>query len=314
MFPGTVDIDGDGMNVCDGYGSTQATFTRLTGSGTLSTTGGSSYGNGLTINDASGFTGTITLTKYKVTVGTSTGKSANGILEIESGKTITVAGATAPGGFVVNGTLVANGTLASSASAAVKGAGTVVFGGVPSPTGDTWWKNSAWTGTVEINGVSDITGTNYAFSDYGNAGSTVKLTNCSGWLKANYTCVPALEIGGTFNWNDGISGLNNVFKVGTLKGSGTISIPANGADKAVWQVTDEWSGFTGAVVGNNTHGRRVLVQQARVWSRRGSLSAHGCRCHHRSERRVPQRTYLTEDHLSERLCRADPDQDEDDGR
>ncbi len=262
VFPGTVDIDGDGMNVCDGYGSTVATFTRLTGSGTLSTAGGSGYGNGLTINDASGFTGTITLTKYKVTVGTSTGKSANGVLEIESGKSITVAGATAPGGFVVNGTLVANGTLDSSAAAAVTGSGTVTFGGVPSPVdGENetkWWKNSAWTGTVEIKGAS-IAGNTYAFNDYGNASSTVKLTNCSGWLTGGYTCVPALEIGGTFTWNDGWSGLNNTFKVGTLKGSGTISIPNQGAATAVWQITDDWSGFTGAVVGNNTAAKRVLV-------------------------------------------------------
>ena len=262
-FPGTVELDGAGMNVCDGYGGSIATIARLTGSGTLSTTGGSANGNGLTINDASAFTGTITLTKYKVIIGTATGTSASGVLQIESGKSITVAGATAPGGFVVNGTLVANGTLASSASAAVTGSGTVVFGGVPSPVdGENetkWWKNAAWTGTVEIKGATDITGTGYAFSDYGNAGSTVKLTNCSGWLKPNYTCVPALEIGGTFSWTDGWSGTGNAFKVGTLKGSGTISIPNQGAATAVWQITDDWSGFTGAVVGNNTAAKRVLV-------------------------------------------------------
>ena len=262
-FPGTVELDGAGMNVCDGYGGSIATIARLTGSGTLSTTDGSANGNGLTINDASAFTGTITLTKYKVIIGTATGTSASGVLQIESGKSITVAGATAPGGFVVNGTLVANGTLASSASAAVTGSGTVVFGGVPSPVdGENetkWWKNVAWTGTVEIKGATNITGTGYAFNDYGNAGSTVKLTNCSGWLTHNYTCVPALEIGGTFSWTDGYSGLNNTFKVGTLKGSGTISIPNSGAATAVWQITDDWSGFTGAVVGNNTAAKRVLV-------------------------------------------------------
>ena len=263
VFPGTVDLDGTGLNICDGHGGSIATFARLTGSGTLSTTGGSSNGNGLTINDASAFTGTITLTKYKVIIGTVTGTSASGVLQIESGKSITVAGATAPGGFVVNGTLVANGTLASSASAAVTGSGTVVFGGVPSPVdGENetkWWKNAAWTGTVEIKDVTTITGTGYAFNDYGNANSTVKLTNCSGWLTANYTCVPALEIGGTFSWNDGYSGLNNTFKVATLKGSGTISIPNQGAATAVWQITDDWSEFTGAVVGNNSAAKRVLV-------------------------------------------------------
>ena len=261
-FPGTVELDGAGMNVCDGYGGSIATIARLTGSGTLSTTDGSANGNGLTINDASAFTGTITLTKYKVIIGTATGTSASGVLQIESGKSITVAGATAPGGFVVNGTLVANGTLASSASAAVTGSGTVVFGGVPSPVdGENetkWWKNAAWTGTVEIQGVTTLNG-DYNFNDYGNSGSTLKLTNCSGWLKPNYTCVPALEIGGVFTWNDGSSGLNNTFKVATLKGSGTISIPNQGAATAVWQITDDWSGFTGPVIGNNDAAKRVLV-------------------------------------------------------
>ena len=257
-FPGTIDIDGAGMNVCDGYASSIATIARLTGSGTLSTTGGSASGNGLTINDASAFTGTIALTKYKVIIGTATGTSASGVLQIDSGKSITVSSATAPGGFIVNGTLVANGTLVSSASPAVSGAGTVVFGGVPSPTGDAWWKNAAWTGTVEIQGVTTLNG-DYNFNDYGNSGSTLKLTNCSGWLKPNYTCVPALEIGGVFTWNDGSSGLNNTFKVATLKGSGTISIPNQGAATAVWQITDDWSGFTGPVIGNNGAAKRVLV-------------------------------------------------------
>ena len=257
-FPGTIDIDGAGMNVCDGYASSIATIARLKGSGTLSTAGGSASGNGLTINDASAFTGTIALTKYKVIIGTATGTSASGVLQIESGKSITVSSATAPGGLIVNGTLVANGTLTSSASPAVSGAGTVVFGGVPSPTGDAWWKNAAWTGTVEIQGVGTLNG-DYNFNDYGNSGSTIKLTNCSGWLKPNYTCVPALEIGGTFTWNDGSSGLDNTFKVATLKGSGTISIPDRGAVTAVWQITDDWSEFTGPVIGNNTAAKRILV-------------------------------------------------------
>ncbi len=163
-------------------------------------------------------------------------------------------------GFRVYGTINANGSLAvdSSATACAVGTGTVVFGGVPSPTGDAWWKNAAWTGTVEIQGVTTLNG-DYNFNDYGNSGSTLKLTNCRGWLKPNYTCVPALEIGGTFTWNDGSSGLNNTFKVATLKGSGTISIPNQGAATAVWQITDDWSDFTGPVVGNNGAAKRILV-------------------------------------------------------
>lgn len=252
----------------DGWGGSVVAFAALKGNGTFKT---ESAGNGEIIYfaDATGFTGSFNLAMKKVVLGGSTpsGNNQNYSGKIVVAGTATVSSSstwTAGGGFEVTGTLYDFGTLASSkTTGAITGNGTVVFGGVPSPIdGDSetkWWKNTGWTGTVEISGVSNITGTNYAFSDYGNAGSTVKLTNCSGWLKNNYTCVPALEIDGTFNWNDGISGLNNVFKVGTLKGSGTISIPANGADKAVWQVTDDWSGFTGAVGGNNTHGRRVLV-------------------------------------------------------
>ena len=249
----------------NGWGGNLVKINTLKGTGTLKTQG-SGAGEHIYIVDASGFSGVFNLTAKSVYVGgdapaysDSTGQS--GKLEIRSGVTMTVPAGktwTANGGFVVNGTIVANGTLASSASSAVSGSGTVVFGGVPSPTGDTWWKNAAWTGTVEIQGVTALNG-DYNFNDYGNRGSTLKLTNCRGWLKTNYTCVPALEIGGTFTWNDGGSGLNQTFKVGTLKGSGTISIPNGGAPTAVWQITDDWSGFTGSVIGNNTAAARVMV-------------------------------------------------------
>ena len=250
----------------NGWGGNLVKINTLKGSGTLKTQG-SGAGEHIYIVDASDFTGVFNLTTKSVYVGgdtpdysSSTGQS--GKLDIRSGAVLTVHSGktwTANGGFVVNGTLNDNGTLSSNASPAISGEGTVVFCGVPSPTGDAWWKNAAWTGTVEIKGVTSISGNNYAFSDYGNASSTVKLTNCSGWLKNNYTCVPALEIGGTFSWNDGSSGLGNVFKVSTLKGSGSISIPNQGAPTAVWQITDDWSEFTGAVVGNNGAGKRVLV-------------------------------------------------------
>ena len=254
---------------------------KLSGSGTLGCGGPSSAVPALRVYDASGFTGSIDTvnasgdaktglvvvfcdeetTLPNTLVSMFINSSLKRTIYVASGNEVSFGSAstwTAATGFWIEGTLNASGTLSSSASVAVKGAGTVVFGGVPSPTGDAWWKNSAWTGTVEIKGVSNITGS-YTFNDYGNAGSTVKLTDCRGWLKNNYTCDPALEIGGTFTWSDGASGLNNAFKVATLKGSGTISIPTGGAVTAVWQITDDWSGFTGSVVGNRTDGRRVLV-------------------------------------------------------
>ena len=250
----------------NGWGGNLVKINTLKGTGTLATGDSGGAGEHIYIVDASGFTGAFNLSGKYVYVGGSqpdysASTNPNGKLEIRSGVTMTVPSGktwTANGGFVVNGTIVANGTLASSASSAVSGSGTVVFGGVPSPTGDAWWKNAAWTGTVEIQGVTALNG-DYNFNDYGNSGSTLKLTNCRGWLKPNYTCVPALEIGGTFAWNDGSSGLNNTFKVATLKGSGTISIPNQGAETAVWQITDDWSGFTGPVVGNNGAAKRILV-------------------------------------------------------
>ena len=247
----------------DGWGGSVVVFATLKGDGTFKTT---AAGNGEIIYfaDPSGFTGSFDLAMKKIVLGgdepAGSNQNYNGKLVVAGTATVSSASTwTAAAGFEVAGTLNVDGTLSSSASAAVTGSGTVVFGGVPSPTGDKWWKNAAWTGTVEIKSVNNINGNDYVFNDYGNSGSTLKLTNCTGWLKTNYTCVPALEIGGVFTWSDGGSGLNYTFKVGTLKGSGIISIPTGGAPTAVWQITDDWSGFTGAVVGNNTDARRVLV-------------------------------------------------------
>ncbi|MBQ2625034.1 MAG: hypothetical protein IJG18_08065 [Kiritimatiellae bacterium] len=254
-FPGTVELDAGGLNICDGYGGTKATFAKLTGSGTLSTGGGSSNGNGLTIRDASEFTGTITLTKYKVIIGSSDGTSASGVLQIDSGAVATVASGktwTAPGGFVVNGTLNADGTLASShASQAVSGSGTVVFSGrAPTPTGNTWWKNSNWTGTVQMKDVTNLvggtnwTGTNFLPNDYGNTGSVLELYNCSGWLpnNGNYQCSVPLKVTGTLTINNGISG--NKFVISHLSGSGAIYTTSNSATTTLQILeADEFTGY-----------------------------------------------------------------------
>ena len=139
-FPGTIDLSGAGMNICDGYSGTVATIARLTGNGTLSTSGGSVNGNALVIGDISGFTGTMTLTKYKVTVGASSGTSADGALQIDAGYAATVAAGktwTAPGGMVVNGTL----TIGDGATAP----------GLTSGTGTI----AAASGTGRLNGYGD---------------------------------------------------------------------------------------------------------------------------------------------------------------
>ena len=251
----------------NGWTGRDITIAALEGDGTFYDQANNGCRQNLTFMDASSFTGSFNISGKRVGLGgentAENNQAYRGTIEVASGKTVTVASGktwTTGMGFRVYGTLNANGSLSadSSATACAVGTGTVVFGEVPSPIGDAWWKNAAWTGTVEIQGVTTLNG-DYNFNDYGNSASTLKLTNCSGWLKPNYTCVPALEIGGVFTWNDGSSGLNNTFKVATLKGSGTISIPNQGADTAVWQVTGDWSQFTGVVVGNNNAAKRILV-------------------------------------------------------
>ena len=126
-FAGTVDVDDAGLNICDGNAGSIVTIARLTGSGTLSTGGGSANGNGLTLNDVSGFTGTLSLTKYKVIIGTSTGTSASGVLQIDADQTVAIAAGktwTAAYGVVLNGTLALGAD--AVAPAVVSGTGTVV--------------------------------------------------------------------------------------------------------------------------------------------------------------------------------------------
>lgn len=250
----------------EGWTARTITIARLKGSGTFWDINDGGCRPFLNFTDASQFSGSIkALGKQVFLNGAGSGNAADlsgGRIVVPANQVFTVAANKTwhtRNGLVVNGKLNVNGTLGSeSSTSAVSGSGTVVFGGVPSPTGNAWWKNEAWTGTVEIKDDLALNG-DYNFNDYGNSGSTLKLTNCTGWLKPNYTCVPALEIGGVFTWNDGSSGLNKTFKVATLKGSGTISIPNLGAPTAVWQITDDWSGFTGAVVGNNSAAKRILV-------------------------------------------------------
>ena len=205
------------------------TFVKVSGSGTISD--GGSANPMLKIYDGTKFTGALTLTRARVVFcaadsttlpdAYNTGIPAASIY-VDSGNSATVASGktwTADGGFVVNGTLNANGTLASSlATKAVSGAGTVVFGGVPSPTGDAWWKNSDWNGTVQIGNITDMigrtsgfTGTYLDFNSYGNANSLVKLGNLTGWMD-NYTCNVPVNLAGTLTINNGISGEVFTFK------------------------------------------------------------------------------------------------------
>ena len=172
---------------------------------------------------------------------------------VASGTTVTQASTatwTAASGFKVDGTLVANGTLASSASPAVSGSGTVVFTGrAPTVSGDAWWKNAAWTGTVQVKDVTNMvgsgSGTILAFNDYGNERSTLELNGCTGWLPTNYQCTVPLKVTGTLTLNNGGSGRENGFSISSLRGDGMI-YGYSSADKVVIRVK-EWSNFTGLI-------------------------------------------------------------------
>lgn len=248
----------------NGWGGNLVKVNTLKGTGTLKTQG-SGAGEHIYIVDASGFTGVFNLTAKSIYVGgdqpaysDSTGQS--GKLEIRSGMTMTVPSGktwTANGGFVVNGTLNVDGTLASShTTKAVSGSGTVVFTGrAPTVSGDAWWKNADWTGTVQVKDVTNMvgdsrTGVWLKFNDYGNSGSVVEMNNVTGWLETGYTCTPKIKITGTLYLNNGGSGKASAFKVGTLLGSGTISGDGS-AGTVVFNVTDDWSGFTGTIGLNN---------------------------------------------------------------
>ncbi len=248
----------------NGWGGNLVKINTLKGTGTLKTQG-SGLGEHIYIVDASGFTGAFNLTGKYVYVGGSqpdysASANPNGKLEIRSGVTMTVPSGktwTANGGFVVNGTLNVDGTLASShTTKAVSGAGTVAFTGrAPTVSGDAWWKNADWTGTVQVKDVTNMvgdsrTGVWLKFNDYGNSSSVVELNNVTGWLETGYTCTVPLKVTGTLYLNNGGSGKTSAFKVGTLLGSGAISGDGS-AVTVVFNITDDWSGFTGTIGLNN---------------------------------------------------------------
>ena len=243
----------------------------LKGTGTLKTQG-SGAGEHIYIVDASGFSGVFNLTAKSVYVGgdapaysDSTGQS--GKLELRSGVTMTVPSGktwTANGGFVVSGTLVANGTLASSsASTAVSGTGTVVFDGkTPSPTGNAWWKNAAWTGTVEVK--NHTLPSNWLLSDYGNTGSKVRLDGVSGPIKygTDSTTHNIKELiiasGGYTHTGTYSSGTVSFTVPCKITGSGTYKMQSGGAAQKTTYFTGDMSEFGGTLAFGDDYSRFVI--------------------------------------------------------
>ena len=249
------------------------TFVKISGSGTVSD--GNAANPMLKIYDGTEFTGTLTLTRAKVvfcsadstTLPAAYTSIPNASIYVDAGNSATVASGmtwTADGGFIVDGTLNVDGTLASSQAAkAVSGSGTVVFNGkLPSPTGDAWWTNSDWDGTVQIkdaaftgfSGVATYLEVNKY--DYGNTGSVLELYNCSGWLPVGDTagdnvCSVPLKVTGTLTINDGYSG--RTFTINKLLGSGAIYTPSNPATTTIQVLSAD--DFTGYV---NLNSKRVI--------------------------------------------------------
>ena len=247
------------------------TFVKVSGSGTISD--GNAANPMLKIYDGTEFTGTLTLTRAKVvfcsadstTLPAAYTSIPNASIYVDAGNSATVASGmtwTADGGFIVDGTLNVDGTLASSQAAkAVSGSGTVVFNGkLPSPTGDAWWTNSDWDGTVQIKdaaftGVSGVA-TYLEVNKYGNDGSILELNNCSGWLPVGDTagdnvCSVPLKVTGTLTINNGYSG--RTFTINKLLGSGAIYTTSNAAMTTIQVLSAD--DFTGYV---NLNSKRVV--------------------------------------------------------
>ena len=134
---------------------------------------------------------------------------------------------------------------------AVIGEGTAIYDNAVPATGKGWTDSAKWKGTVQVRNVTNMVGDSRAgvwlkFNDYGNSGSVVELNNVTGWFEPAYNCTVPLKITGTLTINNGNSGKNNAFKVGTLLGSGTID-GSGSAPFMVFQILNDWSGFTGAV-------------------------------------------------------------------
>ncbi len=266
--PWTLILEDDSTNYAwynnEGWTARTITIAGLKGSGTFWDINDGGCRPFLNFTDASQFTGSIkALGKQVFLNGAGSGDASalsGGRIVIPTDQVFAVPADKAlhtRNGLVVHGTLNVNGTLGSeSTSSAVSGSGTVVFTGrAPTVSGDAWWKNADWTGTVQVKGVTNMvgdsrTGVWLKFNDYGNSGSVVELNNVTGWLETGYTCTVPLKVTGTLYLNNGGSGKASAFKVGTLLGSGAISGDGS-APTVVFNITDDWSGFTGTIGLNN---------------------------------------------------------------
>ena len=135
------------------------------------------------------------------------------------------------------------------------GSGTVVYTGSAPAAGKGWTDSASWTGTVQVKNVTNLRGTSGGntyidFNNCGNANSVIELNGVAGWINPGYTCDVPLKISGTLSLTDGYSNKSNAFKVRKLLGNGVINCSSK-ADTMVFNVTEDWSGFSGRIELNN---------------------------------------------------------------
>ena len=161
---------------------------------------------------------------------------------VAEGKKLTLEGdatLTGSNGITVTGGGVVETETAAALSGALKGDGTVAYGGVL-PTGLTYSDNT-WTGTVWLKGYTGIDNT-FRFANYSNNGSKVKLSGVSGYLNIEENaCEVELDddsYGFALKLTDGysldVNGKDKCAVFKKLSGSGTLTTSERGTGYS-WQ-------------------------------------------------------------------------------
>lgn len=136
----TLDLDGSGLTLHYANSDNVVILSKLTGSGPLSITGGSSYGAAVVVKESSLFTGAITLQagcQQQLIFGDSGSDATTAKIIVNSGKIATVPTGTtwsAAGGFDVNGTLAFDGTGSVGSNVTTSNGSTLDFSGFTGTT------------------------------------------------------------------------------------------------------------------------------------------------------------------------------------
>ena len=123
-FTVPVDIEGDGLNICDAHGSAKATLAKITGTGTFTCDKEASSGNCVTITDGSEFRGAVTFSKQRLVFGSNTELGKSGTVVVETGNAVTVASGKTwglSGSVTVNGEMNVSGFIWASGGITVNG-------------------------------------------------------------------------------------------------------------------------------------------------------------------------------------------------